>query len=212
MPGLTLAEPTRGADDRSNVAAAMRRGQVSRGTFLHRAGALGLAAALAELPTVLGQRGLLDQALAQPRDLTTDTLNGLAAFVLPGDDPYSVAQGQSHAGRGAIAAHMVPALINALDGYLPPTTPVAAGGSLSASDGVATLLNDYAQQVNPAAAGGGFASVFARLRFAEKAEVFRRFESDPSLADSELRFVAGILPRFAAFLAHGLMRDAVVVW
>ncbi|MEA2443606.1 MAG: hypothetical protein QOJ12_898 [Thermoleophilales bacterium] len=80
----------------------MRPGEVSRRTFLHRAGALGLAAALAELPIVLGRRGLLEQALAQSTDLTTDTLNGLAAFVLPGDDPYSVAQGESHPGPGAI--------------------------------------------------------------------------------------------------------------
>jgi hypothetical protein len=122
-----------------------------------------------------------------------------------------VAQGQSHTGPGAIAARTVPALINALDGYVPATTPVGGDQSLPASGGVATLLNDYALQVNPAAAAGCFGSAFARLRFAEKAEVFRRFESDPSLADSEVRFVAGILPRFAAFLAHGLMRDAIVV-
>jgi hypothetical protein len=179
----------------------MRPGEVSRRAFLHRAGALGLAAALAELPIVLGRRGLLDQALAQSIDLTTDTLNGLAAFVLPGDDPYSVAQGESHPGPGAIAARTVPALIDALDAYVPATTVVAGDRSLPASGGVATLLNDYALQVDPAATGGGFASPFARLTFAEKADVFRRFESDPALADTEVRFVAGILPGFAAFLA-----------
>jgi hypothetical protein len=179
----------------------MRSGEVSRRTFLHRAGLLGLAAALAELPSVLGARGLLEQALAQSADMTTDTLNGLAAFVLPGDDEYSVAQGQSHAGPGAIAAGTVPALIQALDGYVPATTVAAGDRSLPASGGVATLLNSYAMQVNPAAIGGGFQSAFARLSFDEKAEVFRRFESDPALADTEVRFVAGILPGFAAFLA-----------
>ena len=31
--------------------------------------------------------------------------------------------------------------------------------------------------------------------------MFRRFESEPTAEDTELRFVAGILPGFAAFLA-----------
>lgn len=179
----------------------MRPGEVSRRTFLHRAGALGLAAALAELPIVLGERGLLDQALAQSIDLTTETLNGLAAFVLPGDDPYSVAQGESHPGPGAIAARTVPALIDALDAYVPGRALVTGDRSLPASGGIAALLNDYALQVNATATAGGFTSAFACLSFAEKAEVFRRFESDPALADTEVRFVASILPGFAAFFA-----------
>jgi hypothetical protein len=66
---------------------------------------------------------------------------------------------------------------------------------------VAALLNQYAQRVNPAATGGGFPSPFARLPFADKAKVFELFESDPAAEGTELRFVAGILPGFAAFLA-----------
>ncbi len=179
----------------------MRSGEVSRRTFLQRAGAVGLAAALADLPMFLGARGLLDEAVAQTADLTTDTLNGLAAFILPGDDAYSVAQGETHPGPGAIAAGTVPNLISSLDRYVPANTIAAGDRTLPASGGIATLLNDYANQVNPAAVRGGFPTAFARLSFTEKAEVFRRFESDPALADSELRFVGGILPGFVAFLA-----------
>jgi hypothetical protein len=65
---------------------------------------------------------------------------------------------------------------------------------------VATLLNGFALQVNPAAANGQFASPFARLRFAEKIEVFRRFESETE--GSELRFVSGILVGAVGFLSH----------
>src|SRR5206468_7343916 len=72
-----------------------------------------------------------------------------------------------------------------------------------ASGGVATRLNAYAREVNPAAANGRFLSPFARLSFAEKAEVFRRFEADDGLSSAvqEFRFVSGILPGFVAFLA-----------
>jgi hypothetical protein len=179
----------------------MRSGEVSRRTFLQRAGIAGLAVAMAELPAFLDARGLLEEAAAQTADLTADTLNGLAAFVLPGDDAYSVAQGESHPGPGAIAAGTTRALIHSLDRYVPASTVAAGDRTLPSSGGIALLLNDYATRVNPAAARGGFPTQFARLSFGEKAEVFRQFESDPSLGESELRFVAGILPGFTAFLA-----------
>jgi hypothetical protein len=168
----------------------MRAGDFSRRRFLQRAGNLGLATALAELPALLEARGLLEQALGQSPDTITGTFSGLVAMVLPGDDAAASDQtGTAHA------------LIDALDGYVPEGTAVAGGRSLAASAAVAKLLNDYALQVNPVAARGRFAAPFARLTLAEKGEVFRRFESDPELADSEVRFVAGILPGFAAFLA-----------
>jgi len=63
------------------------------------------------------------------------------------------------------------------------------------------LLNGFALQVNPAAAGGQFLSPFARLKFAEKIEVFRRFEAQTE--GSELRFVSGILIGAIGFLSHG---------
>jgi hypothetical protein len=179
----------------------MRAGDVSRRRFVQRAGALGLSVALAEVPALLAERGLLASALAQTLDVTTDTMNALVAFVLPGDDAYSVAQGESADGPGAIAAGTTPALIRALDEYVPASAAVAGDWTIAASCGVATLLNDYALQVNPGASRGDFTSPFARLSFAEKAEVCRRFESDPALADREVRFVAGILPGFTAFLA-----------
>src|SRR5688572_11194320 len=119
----------------------MRSGEVSRRAILQRAGALGLAAALADLPAVLGARGLLDEAMAQSADLTADTFSGLAAFILPGDDAYSVAQGQSHPGPGAIASGTVPELIADLDRYVPANTVAAGNQTLPASGGIATLLN-----------------------------------------------------------------------
>ncbi len=53
-----------------------------------------------------------------------------------------------------------------------------------------------------AGASGPFASSFANLKFAEKAEVLRRIESEfeSQAGGTEFAFVAGILPGFATFL------------
>jgi hypothetical protein len=176
----------------------MWAGEVSRRAFLQRTGLIGLAAAL---PGLLELNGLVDEALAQSSDVTEDTLNGLLAFMFPGDDAYSVAQGQTAAGPGGVAANVTRTFIGDLDEFVPAGTATTGDRSIPASSGVATLLNSYASQVNPVAAGGAFPSAFARLSFAEKADVFRRFEAEAAAADTELRFVAGILPGFAAFLA-----------
>jgi len=173
-------------------------GELSRRTFLQRTGLAGLAAVI---PGLLQARGLIDEALAQSADLTEDTLTALVAFMVPGDDAYSVAQGQTAPGPGGVAAGIVPSFIKSLDNYVPAGTASSGDRSIPASSGIATLLNSYATNVNPLAARGGFPSQFARLSFDEKVEVFRRFEAEAAAEGTELRFVAGILPGFAAFLA-----------
>ncbi|MEA2428551.1 MAG: hypothetical protein QOF37_2179 [Thermoleophilaceae bacterium] len=172
-----------------------------RRSFVRRAGLLGAALATLDVAALLESRGLLPAAQAQTLDLTTDTLSGLIAFIAPGDDPYSIAQGERASGPGGIGAGAVQALIDGLDHFVPANVLGPGSTTLPASGGVATLLNHYAERVNPAATGGGFASPFARLSFADKAKVFELFESEPAADGTELRFVAGILPGFSAFLA-----------
>lgn len=172
---------------------------LSRREVLQRGALAGLAAALAQLPAMLGAKGLLEAALAQPSDLLTDTFNGLLAFIAPGNDEYSRHQGQSTNRPGGVGSNAVETFIYDLDHFVPASVFGAQGATLPSSGGVATLLNLYATEVNPAAAGT-FPSPFARLSFREKAEVFQRFESDPQWEGSELRFVAGILPGFITFL------------
>jgi hypothetical protein len=173
--------------------------EASRRTFLQRAGALGAATALAELP-LLWDRDLLETAAAQSLDMTEDTISGLVAFALPGNDAYSVAQGESAPGPGGIAAGAVQAMIRYVDQYV----GVANGSTESAvpaSSAVAAGLNQYALRVNPAAARGGFPSPFARLSFREKAKALQQFEGEPAAANSELRFIGAILPGLAAYLS-----------
>ncbi len=173
-----------------------RAGGLSRRTLLARAGMAGAGAVFAQLPGFLARQGWLEAALAAETDLTRDTLNGLVAFVVPGPDAYSKAQGQSSKTPGAIAAKTTDALIELFDRFV----GTAEGPTLPSSDGVATLLNGYALQVSPAAANGQFLSPFARLSFAEKVEVFHRLEADTE--GSELRYVSGILIGGVGFLSH----------
>jgi hypothetical protein len=174
----------------------------SRRDLVQRAGMLGIAAFLAQLPGLLDARGLLAEARAAETDVTRDTLSGLLAFILPGNDAYSKAQGASARGPGAIGAGTLDPFIDALDNFV-PASALGFTTTIPASGGVATLLNSYATQVNPAATGGEFLSPFARLSFKEKGKVFRAFEAGmaASAAVSELRFVSGILPGFVAFMA-----------
>jgi hypothetical protein len=186
-----------GLDDRASLAD--RR--LPRRTFLAASGGAVLSVALAALPRALAERGWLDEAAAAELDLTRDTLNGLVAFVTPGDDEYSVAQGDSTKGPGGIAAGTTGAMIEALDGLVPaPFVGGSTGTTLPASGAVAQLLNSVALQVNAGASRGGFASPFARLSFAEKGEVFRRLESDPTFEGTPVRLLAGLLPVVVAFL------------
>lgn len=181
---------------------------ITRRTFLGAAGAL---AAIAQVPSLVRAAGLLPQARALEADVVRDTLNGLVAFVVPGPDAYSRAQGEWSTQPGGIAAGATQFLIDSLDGYLPqPDLPgVANDDTVALSAGVATLLNAVALSVSPLASAGPFLSPFARLRFTDKAEVFRRLEAADvgdavapqpfTAASGNLRFVAGALLEFAAF-------------
>ncbi|MGH2684405.1 MAG: hypothetical protein ACRDJP_02945, partial [Actinomycetota bacterium] len=183
-----------------------RSAEISRRAFLARAGAVGVGAILAQLPAALRARGWLDVAAAQDLDLTRDTINGLIAFVVPGPDEYSLAQGESTQEPGGIAAGGTENLILNLDRFVPaPDIGQGNDETVPLSGAVANLLNVTAATVNPVAAGGPFPSHFSRLAFAEKAEVFRTLEATPGSdeASGNVRFTAGILPGFATFLCFG---------
>jgi hypothetical protein len=93
-------------------------------------------------------------------DLLHDTFNGLLAFIVPGPDDYSVAQGVSTLEPGGVDLGVTDILIATLD----ETTPFLPQFSAT----VAAILNSLALVVNPTP-GGTFLSPFACLSFAEKA-------------------------------------------
>lgn len=169
---------------------------LSRRQVLARGAIAGLAASLAGL---LGDERLIAVARAASTDLTEDTLNGLLAFIAPGNDAYSKHQGESTDRPGGVGSHTVGAFITSLNEFVPASVLSAYGESVPSSGGVAALLNLYASQVSPAATGP-FLSAFAKLSFADKAEVFKRIEAKFEPSGTELAFVAGILPGFATFV------------
>jgi hypothetical protein len=168
---------------------------ISRRTLLERAGLAGAGVVLAQLPGFLSGKGWLEQAYAQSADEVRETLDALVAFVVPGPDPYSVAQGQSTKEPGGIDAGATDLLIELLDRFVG-----LPAGTLPSSSGVAQLLNSFALTVNPAAVNGTFASPFARLGFDEKIAVFEAFEKQTE--GSEVRFVSGILIGAVGFLGY----------
>ena len=162
----------------------------TRRTFVREA--LTVVGGLTALPELLDRAGLTEAALAADGDLVEDTLSGLVAFVVPGPDRHSVAQGESSPEPGGIDAGAVPALILGLDSIQEFQPTLAAG--------VAALLNGVAERVDPGSASGPFRSAFANLSFGKKAGVFSVLESDPSFAP--FRSLVGVLAALVAFLAY----------
>lgn len=168
--------------------------RLSRGELLKRATLLAGSAALADLPGALRSHGWLEAASAAPADLVAQTLNGLVAFVVPGRDRYSQAQGTKLRTPGGIEAGTTPVLIHTLDTFLP--------GPLPLSSTTATILMEYAKIVGFRPERAKFASPFANLSFAKKAQVFERLEALPDETSGPIRFLAGNLPDLTAFLAY----------
>jgi hypothetical protein len=156
-----------------------------RRTFLRFSALAGVAAALSASPLA---SQFLSAAKAATVDLVQDTFNGLIAFVVPGPDQYSVAQGVSTTAAGGIDTDILEVLIQTIDEsapYLPTFAAVAAG-----------ILNQFAQAVHPGVSGP-FSSPFACLSFAEKAAVFQFMDATPSLAS-----FSGVLAGIVAFLCY----------
>ena len=104
----------------------------SRRQFLIRTGVIGAAMVLIDvgdlsLVSAPAEGAVLSPAALAPvfDALATDTLSGLVAFVIPGPDAYSVAQGVSDSAPGGLAADGVGFMLNALDNFFPvPQEPL----------------------------------------------------------------------------------------
>ena len=106
-----------------------RVARYGRREFLVRTGLVGAAVALVDVPSFLdaapGDAATLAQLAPILDALSTDTINGLVAFVVPGPDAYSVAQGVSDTAPGGIDANGTGFLLSALDFFYPvPQEPL----------------------------------------------------------------------------------------
>ena len=161
---------------------------LSRRTFLGGLLMTSAASAAMQAHAYVATNAMSPLVASPTTDVVEDTFNALLAFVLPGRDAYSVAQGVSDSDPGGAETGVVNVFISTVDA----STPYVPAFSST----VATLLNQFAMLVNPAAASGPFVSPFARLSFAEKAAVFQIMDGiEP------LKLLGGLLPLFTAFFA-----------
>jgi hypothetical protein len=137
---------------------------------------------------LLGSHTWIREARAATPDVVRDTFNGLLAFVVPGHDEYSIAQGVSSTDPGGVDAGVMDVLIATID----ESTPYVPQFSLLA----AALLNGIAQAVN-ATGAGPFVSPFARLSFAEKTAVFQIMDGNDAY-----KVLASVLPAFVAYFIY----------
>jgi hypothetical protein len=170
---------------------------VSRRELLERATALVAGAAVLDrLPHALRLHGWLEDAYAATPNVVQQTMNGLVAFIVPGRDRYSRAQGTKMRTPGGIEAGATPVLVRTLDRFLPGPLPLSATA--------ATILNEFAAQVTPVNRGWHpFSSAFANLSVARKAQVFQAIESLQAESAGSIRFLLGNLPDLVAFIAYG---------
>lgn len=167
--------------------------RLSRRALLAHAGLLAFTAALAPLPRMAERAGLLDAAwAATPDSVIRDTLDGVAAYVVPGNDRFSAAQGVSRPGPGGVAARAGEGLRATLE----------ISGS-AVPDAVVTILNSFARTIDPGAdnrAGDlGFGAPLPALAYAAKQVLFSRLSQS---VDETLRTLGGSLPAVTAFLAY----------
>jgi len=104
----------------------------SRREFLIRAGVIGAAMVFIDVGDLVFASTPAEGAALSPvalgplfDALARDTISGLVAFVVPGPDAYSVAQGVSDTAPGGLAADGVGFMLNALDNFFPvPQEPL----------------------------------------------------------------------------------------
>jgi hypothetical protein len=167
---------------------------LSRRRFLRHAGLTAAAMALLQAPQVLSGRGWIQPVYAADPHLVRDhTYNGLLAFVVPGNDPYSMDQGVSTKKPGGVDADITDVLIASMDQAVPfrPNFSVELAG----------ILNFVAQQVN-ASASEPFSAPFANLSFPEKVKVFAFLEGGVVPELRPFAPLAGVLLQFVAFLVY----------
>ena len=114
---------------------------LDRRTFLARLGVLGAAAGAGVLiPRAAdGAPAIADLVRKIIDALVRDTFNAVGAFVAPGADPYSLAQGTPRTEPGALAARTPEFLISFFDNYVGLPPELVRGISTALGDGLADV-------------------------------------------------------------------------
>jgi hypothetical protein len=118
---------------------------LARRAFLARLGVLGAVATVGGMapPLSASANPVLDTAVDLLRpvlaELARDTINGAAAFVVPGPDAYSRAQGTPRPEPGALEAKAPDFLMQMLDTYVPFPDEIAQPVAMAFATGLADV-------------------------------------------------------------------------
>lgn len=174
-----------------------QHGYRSRRRFL--AGVAATAAALVGTAGVFARGASASPLSGTPA--VRDTINGVLAFVVPGNDPYSHQQGMWTDRPGGVTAGTAESLERTLDQASPMPLLGPEAGNLPGAAAVALLLNSFGVTADPRSVTGPFAAPFANLSHAVKAQVFEWLDTDPRFDGLVLKFVVNAIPTLAAFAA-----------
>jgi hypothetical protein len=169
----------------------------SRRELLQRAAFL--AAATTAMTLAPGSRALaLLDAGPDVKPLVRETYLGLAAYVFPGNDPYSIQQGVTAPTPGGPDTRALPRFVDGLNKYIPAEALTHSG--LPLADGAAAVMNGFSLQVDGSSSGGPFPAPFANLTLANKNEVFKALETEANVSTAipEVDFLAAVIITFAA--------------
>ncbi|MBA4021663.1 MAG: hypothetical protein C0482_04810 [Gordonia sp.] len=175
------------------------------GVFDRRRFLTGLAAvgagftALTVVPSVFTGARTYANSLPPVRE----TVCGVLAFVVPGNDHYSRAQGMATGRAGGVTPGTADSLTRTLDRAVPfPVLGPAFGITLPGAAAIAALLNVIALSVEPNSVRGAFSAPFANLSHARKAQVFDVLDTHPLIPGLPIKFAVNAIPTLAAFAAY----------
>lgn len=163
------------------------------------AGTVAITSALVGTAGMFAQEALARQAPPPPP--VRDTIRGVLAFVVPGNDPYSIHQGVSTDRLGGVAPGTAESLERTLDQASPMPLLGPEAGNLPGAAAIALLLNTFGVTADPRSVNGPFAAPFANLTHAAKAQVFEWLDTDSRFEGLVLKFVVNAIPTLAAFAA-----------
>jgi hypothetical protein len=167
-------------------------------------------AVLAGVPATAGLTALTALAVEPAEaavggdDYTAQAFKALAAYVVPGDDAYSVQQRLTRPGPGGVAAGTDRMLRrtydNALGVGVAPALKIDAPGAF----GLALVLELYARaRYFWESYAGPYEHPFANLRHPLKAQVLGALDNDALLTGSPIGYAFGTPITLAAFGAYG---------
>ena len=137
-------------------------------------------------------------------DYTTQAFKALAAYVVPGDDPYSVQQRLTRPGPGGVAAGTDRMLRRTYDNALQIGVAPGLGVNAPGALGLALVLELYARsRYFWESYAGPYEHGFANLRHPLKAQVLGVLDNDALVTGSPIGYAFGTLITLAAFGAYG---------